>query len=978
MIKKTILALASLLFSVSLLAQGFTGGVKGTVINRSDKRPVTDAAIELFSEGEQIARTVSDADGNFLISNIADGMYDMVVTAADFLELRVNVTVNGGYVKNMFNLSLTPVRQGTKSEDDVFTDFDLDDTGYSDSPTILYNQNDVFNNTASFNFSSVRFKTRGYASESQDVMLAGVKMNDAITGYSPFSLWSGLNEATRTKFSVMGNEVSDYGFGGYNGLTNIPVNASNVRKGWRGSLLTNSALYRARVMLTYASGKLDNGWSYALSASARLGGNDWINGVYYRSFGYYASAEKEINSTHKIGMVFMGTPGQRGAQNASTQEVYDLIGDNMYNSNWGYQNGKMRNARVRKTHEPIAILKYDFTPSDRFKGSFTTLYRFGNNGYTALDWYDTFDPRPDYYRNLPSYFYMENSDYNRNNPAKAAWAREMWTHNLDNYAHLDWDKLYNVNTQNSTPTGNRSKYVQEERHVDQNDLNFAANFRWRVTDSLTVTGGASYKWNRTNNYKKIADLLGGDYYVDIDQFAERDYAQSVYLIQNDLDYYLAHGQARVLHKGDKYGYNYDANIRQAGAWINFNVKQGNFDWDVAARFGYTKFWRKGNYRKGLFAGLDKYGDEFIIDGVNLTGYDSNGKVISSLGKSEAKDFYTFGLKSNLFFSFEGGHRVGGSAGYYEDAPTFNQSFVSPRTRNSIVPHLTTTKTFASDITYTYNNYGINFRATGYYTKIFDQSKVMSFYDDSQNSFTNFAMSGIDERHIGIEAGFEVPTFIESLKLVGVFSWGQFVYTSNPYMTQTTDNNAQVIIDNQKVPYWKSHPVFKQSDGAYVLDSDGRYQVEKWQKHYIPSTPQLAASLGLSYFYKYWFIDANVNYFDGSYLDMNPLYRTDMACAGPDKIQTPSEIEYMASQEKFDSQYTVNLSIGKSWYIQRKYQIGFSLNVNNLLNNKDMKTGGYEQTRLVDNTVSKERYYRFDAKYFYMSGINYMLNLYFRF
>ncbi len=214
--------------------------------------------------------------------------------------------------------------------------------------------------------------------------------------------------------------------------------------------------------------------------------------------------------------------------------------------------------------------------------------------------------------------------------------------------------------------------------------------------------------------------------------------------------------------------------------------------------------------------------------------------------------------------------------------------------------------------------------------------------------------------------------------MGVFSWGQFVYTSNPYMTQTTDNNAQVIIDNQKVPYWKSHPVFKQSDGAYVLDSDGRYQVEKWQKHYIPSTPQLAASLGLSYFYKYWFIDANVNYFDGSYLDMNPLYRTDMACAGPDKIQTPSEIEYMASQEKFDSQYTVNLSIGKSWYIQRKYQIGFSLNVNNLLNNKDMKTGGYEQTRLVDNTVSKERYYRFDAKYFYMSGINYMLNLYFRF
>ena len=87
---------------------------------------------------------------------------------------------------------------------------------------------------------------------------------------------------------------------------------------------------------------------------------------------------------------------------------------------------------------------------------------------------------------------------------------------------------------------------------------------------------------------------------------------------------------------------------------------------------------------------------------------------------------------------------------------------------------------------------------------------------------------------------------------------------------------------------------------------------------------------------------------------------------------------MTAQEKFDPAFLVNLSVGKSWYIQRKYQLGFSLNVKNILNNKDVKTGGYEQTRIVDNTVSKERFYRFDPKYFYMAGMNYMLNIYFRF
>ncbi len=117
-------------------------------------------------------------------------------------------------------------------------------------------------------------------------------------------------------------------------------------------------------------------------------------------------------------------------------------------------------------------------------------------------------------------------------------------------------------------------------------------------------------------------------------------------------------------------------------------------------------------------------------------------------------------------------------------------------------------------------------------------------------------------------------------------------------------------------------------------------------------------------------------FANSYLDMNPLYRTEMSAAGPDGIVTPMEVEYMASQEKFDPVFLLNLSVGKSWYIQRKYNFGFSLNVNNILNSRNVRTGGYEQTRLIDK--SGERYYRFDPRYFYMSGINYMLNLYFRF
>lgn len=966
MIKKYLLSISALILSVAMSAQNPTGGVKGVVVDRSSKTALDGAVLKLYSGAQEIATVRTGADGSFYIPDLKDGMYDLVIENSNYLQSKVNVTVNDGYVKNMFKLSLTPVHKVGEVDDASFTEFDLDDSGYQDSPTILFGQNDVFNNIAGYNFSSVRFRVRGYSSESQDVYMAGVRMNDAITGYTPYSLWSGLNEAVRSKESVNGSEISDYGFGGYNGLTNIDPMASKVRTGWRGSVLTNSALYRLRLMMTYSSGELDNGWSYAFSASARLGGNDWIKGVYYRSFGYYGSVEKKFGEEHKLGLTFMAAPGQRGAQNGSTQEVYDLMGDNMYNSNWGYYNGKVRNARVKKTHEPIAILKYDFTPeSKKLKASATVLYRFGKNGYTALDWYDAPDPRPDYYRNLPSYFFMDNTDYNRLNYSKYMWAKEQWEQDIPSITHINWDRLYAVNAMNSTADGNRSKYVIEERRTDQQDLNFAANAKWSPVNCFTLAGGLSYKWNRTEYYKTLDDLLGGDYYVNIDQFAERDYASSVTMYQNDLDYYLKNGKAQTLKQGDKYGYDYYANVRRAEAWASGKFSKFGLDVALAGRIGYTKYWREGLLRKGLFPGLDANGQPMTYEGKVITNYDPiTGDAITSLGKSEVKDFLTGAVKLNVSYVIPGGHRVYANAAFIADAPNFNQAFISPRTRNSIVPNLKTNKTVTADLNYAYSNSGYDVRVTGYYTAIKDQFKVMSFYDDAQNSFTNFAMSGIDQRHIGLELGFKVPLPVPNLALQGVVSYGQFVYTSNPKMYQTYDNSAAIVEDTYGVtiPYWKSHPT---ADGKTV-------------KHYVSGTPQLATSLGLSWNKNYWFVDADVDYFDFAYLDMNPLYRTDMATSGPDKTVTPTEIEYMAAQEKFKGAVLVNASVGKSWYIKRNYQLGFSLQVKNILNTTNLRTGGYEQTRLVDNTVSKERYYRFDSKYFYMSGINYMLNIYFRF
>ena len=963
--KRILLALTALLACAALFAQSPTGGVKGTVVDRNGRQPVENARLVLMQGASEIATVASAQDGTFYIAGLPDGMYTLVIEAPDFLENQVQVTVNDGYVKNMFNLSLTAVQRVSEVDEDNFAVLDFEDSGYNDNPTILFGSNDVFNSIAGYNFSAVRFRARGYTSESQETYLAGVKMNDAVTGYSPYSLWSGLNEATRSKESVNGAEVADFGFGGYNGASNFFATASQMRKGFRGSVLTNSAYYRLRLMASYATGLQDNGWAFAANVSTRLGGNDWVKGVYYRSFAYYLAAEKVLNDANKLSFAVFGSPGRRGKLNGSTQEVYDLMGDNMYNSNWGYQNGKVRNSRESITHEPVAFLRWEYTPSDKFESSLTVLARvLGHNGATALDYFEAVSPKPDYYRNLPSYFMDENPDMNRNHPDKYMTALNVWKYSSmnPNLTHVDWDGLYNVNR---IQADGRGKYVQLERSYDENELNLAYNVKSRLAHWLTLTGGLSARINRTEFYQKVADLLGAKYFLNVNSFASRDMGANSYKIQNDLDYYMSHGMAKKLAVGEKFGYDYLAQVRSYGGWVNGHFVAGSFSADLGGRIGYETFWREGLMRSGLFPGLAEDGSMLVVDGETVyPATDANGTVVTSYGKSAKAKFLTYAGKLGLSYIIGGNMRLYGNVGYFQDAPKFNQVFLSPRTRNAMVQDLKPVRTFASDVNWQYSGNGINIRLSGYYTKMFDQSKVMSAYDDLQNAFSNFAITGINERHMGVEFGFKIPTYIvPNLSLQGVAAIGEYVYTSTPKMTQTVDNSAETVMDGVYLPYWNKTML---GDGTVV------------QKHYVPTTPQTALSLGLSYNYNYWFIDADVEYFDRAYLDMNPLYRTDYAVAGLNYSISDEEVLYMTTQEKFAPAFLVNCSVGKSWYIQRKYQLGFSLNVKNLLNNKNVKTGGYEQTRIVDNTVSKSRFYRFDPVYFYMAGTNYMLNIYFRF
>ncbi len=918
------LLLLSLLATLSLGAFAQSGGITARVVSRVERAPIEGVTITTTPATGSVK---TNAEGVFTLTGIEDFDYMVELAAPGYETLSVVARVEGG-VKDLYTIVLVPEMQLSVIDDSIFAEFDSDMGDGMAAPATLAASKDVFSSIASYKFSEMRFSQRGYDSKYSEVYLNGINMNDALTGYSPWSLWGGLNEATRNQEATIGLASSTEGVGGLNGSTNILARASQVRQGWSTSVVNANNMYRYRVMLTYASGMKDNGWAYAFSLSTRQGNNDYVDGIFYNTLGYFASVEKKINDRHRVSLTFLGAPTERGAQQASTQEVYDLLGNNYYNPNMGIQNGELRNTRIKEFHEPIAIANYNFKIDDRTELDVATSLRFGQNGYSALTWCAGSDPRPDYYRYLPSYYACPN-------PAELA---ERWSNNVDNLSLIDFDALYQINYNGTSNDiygeGNRSYYMIEERHTDQLDYNFAAQVTRQLKGGSSYIVGVTARRNRTENYSSVKDLMGGDYWIDVDKFAERDFGSNEEAYQNNLEYYYANGNtAQAVKEGDKYSYDYYSHLLKTTLWGSYNHVFGflpNLSLNLSGEVGYSSMWREGLWRKGLFPD-DSYGESDKIDNV------------------------IYKAKANVSYIINRSLSVVANAAVMNNAPTMQSAFVSPRTRNMITPFLDTEKIQSYDLALNGRLGDAKFRVAGYYTTIKDQNRVISFYNDLESSFDNFAMSGIDERYAGIEAAFSVP-LIAGISINGAASVGEYIYNSNPYYIEMADNSAGVL-----------------SQGTV-----------NWSGYKVEGTPQTALNLGLGYRSPgYPFLALDLNYYDNNYLSMNPLCRTDNVLNS--YMLTPGNealIEAMRSQEKFDGAYTLSGSIGKSWYINREYQLGLSFEMKNILNNQNLRTGGYEQMRIneaeVEGSSSDTYFERFDSKYFYMLGRTYYLNVYFRF
>lgn len=776
-------------------------------------------------------------------------------------------------------------------------------------PGLLHSSKDVYENNTSYNFSIAYFKTRGFDSRFQSVSINNFEMNNMINGRASYSQWGGLNHVMRYPEVVTGMNVATFDFGDVGGCINYSTRASSYRKQVRLGYSLSNRTYNNRIQVTYASGMNEKGLAIVAAVSGRFGNAlSYVDGTSYNACSYFLSLEKKINAVHALNFAAFGAPTQRGVQGNSVGEAYDIVGSHYYNPNWGWYQGKKRNARMKYTHEPVYQLTHYYTPSRKLTMTTTLTGTFGKTSTTSLNWYDAQDPRPDYYRYLPSY-QIEKGD-----TTATYWSvLDAWR-NDPNVRQINWDRMYEVN-QLAARDGKRAQYMVENRCIDHFMIGGVTNAVYNINDNIKFVYGVDIRGTQQHNYKTIDDLLGGAYWLDIDKYSEGDFPDDANVQYNDLD-----NKDKKLYEGDIFGYDYTLNILKQKAWAQFLFTYNQVDFNVGASIGGTEFWRIGNMRNGRFQ------DE-------------------SKGRSETKSFCEYGFKAGVTYKINGRNYLVLNGMFNNNAPSALNSFVSPRIRNKYVDNLKCEKIGSVDLSYIMRYPVVTLRLTGYFAQMNDMTKLVSFYHDGLQSMVNYSMSGIDERHMGIELGAEIKLgSMFALILAG--NYGDYRYSDRAEVTINAENGSDFEGDLNRTVYWKNY--------------------------HVAGSPQAAATIGLKFNHNYWWVNINANYFDKIYCDLNPERRTTFARGTLE--ETSPAYQMMASQTRYKGQFTLDASVSKSWRI-KNYTVGFNLSVTNITNNKNLITTAWEQYRYDYTDYNPDK---FQNKIYYALGTTFYVGFNFQF
>ncbi len=520
-----------------------------------------------------------------------------------------------------------------------------------------------------------------------------------------------------------------------------------IRRGGRLALKATDRSYNGAVRFRWG-GHFSPRWSGEVGALYRTGRDRLVDGQFTQGFtGAFRLQRRWKGAQHLtiMGMFPFTTSGLHGSAPA---EVFTLTGDPYYNPYWGYQQGEVRNARVRRERLPSLLAQGCWEAGVATLLTAAAYTQAGERRTSALEWFDALSPLPDSWRNLPSAF---------DNPEAAAAVEASWRARDARYTQIDWDALYAVNRLNG-----RTVYALGDRVERVMRGEALLRVESYLFERLKLDGALRVSYDRRRMFKQLRDGLGSAGFQDIDYYLEDDYT-SLNQLPND-----CRNRDRTVTEGDRYGYDY-ALVRQAFE-LMFRTSYRHNDRFIAAgvRAGGCRIYRQGYFEKGLFPGAGSY------------------------GRSRPLNFAPWAVDLVAGIRLGEGHDLRLTAQAEYAVPEADRLFLQPLYNNRAVDDPALERHLSADLRYGFERKGLTAEVTLYVSLQQNGLESWRTYDDLLYEYCDRITTGIAQRAVGVEASVTVQT-LPRLKIGFAGSASSVRYTADPQVSLYRDRDNEPLV-----------------------------------------------------------------------------------------------------------------------------------------------------------------------------------------
>ena len=676
------------------------------------------------------------------------------------------------------SLLLDPLFAQTENADALPKQFDLiAESSIYWTPNLLQSSNGGLHDLARYHGFALNWVPRGLVSNKGNQM-NGIDWRTNLNGWDPNFSYAGLYAGFKTIDVNTIYGMNSFGLGGASGNSFMSSNASLFTKTKTISSSLSNATTMQEIKLQTHTGLIKKKYWINVDAVFQKTPLGYLaNGLKNRQ-GILFSIDKSITANRQLGFSFWWSPVAQGKRAPTVQELYTLTKNTLYNPSWGWLDGKPFYANTKKSNAPVMSLHFDIRTKKENLIQFNLGLVLGTQSSTQLDWSKASDPRPDYYKYLPSYAIDEQLKNNLLN----------WYAIHPEYFQIQFDQL---KAKNLATSNGAAKYIINEQVQKLQLIRFSAISNHTISTTSKWHLGLAINSDQIGYSNQVADLLGAKYYLNYNSWVNDDGIATAF--QNDLEF-----PDRKIKETESWGAHYILSNQKISTWTSLNGATTLLEWGLGMQMNFDQFQRKGINQNGLYPNLSK-------------------------GLSESALFPSYQYQTYIRFKFNGRWYLTTRLFQEWEAPDASDLYSDPANHAFRNPFLLPLIHLGTEIKVQFMGSNIKASAVYFAQSNKNERQYKLFYHDYFNAFVRASVGEMETMHQGIESYVET-NWTSPLQIIIGNSYGWYNITNQPlYEIRLADNLYKVQSGKLAL---KNFPAtsYPQSVQAFTINYQPNYSI----------------------------------------------------------------------------------------------------------------------------------------------------------